>query len=196
MERVEELRRRLETALKPASRPSVEEVLQHVSRRGVLRGPVDWVFPAWIVYVEYAVQEIVEEFPLVMEERRQLLHFGATLKKLLHQAWGQTKTKLTSIYNAVLEGNYRIEGNKLCIIDGTWLRNAVVPYLTIRGVSASTWFPDILKLPRERLEMFQMGWRVSDEGENHGRPIMSTTQPWQIFAWTSVRYGKLHISIN
>jgi len=40
------IKERLELALRPAEPPTLEEVLEHVSRRGVLRGPVDWVFPA------------------------------------------------------------------------------------------------------------------------------------------------------
>lgn len=53
----------------------------------------------------------------------------------------------------------------------------------------------MLKLPRERLELFQMGWRASDEGEIGGRPVMYTTQPWQVFAWTATRYGELGVRI-
>jgi hypothetical protein len=62
------IKERLELALKPAKPPTIEEVLEEVSRRGVLRGPVDWVFPAWMLYVEYATQEIAEAFPLSEEE--------------------------------------------------------------------------------------------------------------------------------
>jgi len=48
------IKQRLELALRPAEPPTPGEVFEHVSRRGVLRGPVDWVFPAWMLYVEYA----------------------------------------------------------------------------------------------------------------------------------------------
>jgi hypothetical protein len=54
----------------------------------------------------------------------------------------------------------------------------------------------LLKLPRERLELFQLGWRASDEGEAHSRPFMDTVQPWQVFAWATVRCGKLYIRID
>jgi hypothetical protein len=43
------IKQRLELALKPAEPPTLEEVLEQVSTRGVLRGPVDWVFPAWML---------------------------------------------------------------------------------------------------------------------------------------------------
>jgi hypothetical protein len=98
----------LELALKPAKPPTLEEVLEQVSRRGVLRGPVDWVFPAWMLYVEYATQRIVETFQLTEEEKRALLDFRDTMKRLLLEAWIQAKEKLTVLYKAVIEGTYRL----------------------------------------------------------------------------------------
>jgi hypothetical protein len=116
-----EIKQRLELALKPAKPPTIEEVLEQVSRRGVLRGPVDWVFPAWMLYVEYATQEIMKTFPLTEEEKRQLLHFRETLTQLLLEAQRQAKAKLTTLYKAVVKGTYRVEGNKLYAPDGTWM---------------------------------------------------------------------------
>jgi len=55
---VNEVKQRLQIALRPAEPPTLEEVLEEVSTRGVLRGPVDWVFPGWIAYVEYAAERI------------------------------------------------------------------------------------------------------------------------------------------
>ena len=194
-----EIRQRLELALRLVEKPpTLEEVLEHVSTRGVLRGPVDWVFPAWMLYVEYATQKIAEAFQLSEEEKRLLLHFRETLTRLLWEAWTQTKEKLTTLYKAVAEGTFRIEGNRLYAPDGVWMdvRGDFAPYIIIRGVSASARFPDLLKLPRERLELLQLGWRASDESNNNGRPIMDTTQPWQVFAWTTTRYGELYIRID
>jgi hypothetical protein len=90
-----------------------------------------------------------------------------------------------------------MEGNKLYAPDGTWMHIAKVaaPRIAIHGVTAKAHFPDILKLPRERLELLQLGWRASDEGEMRGRPFMGTTQPWQMFAWTAARYGELRVRI-
>jgi hypothetical protein len=193
------IKERLELALKPVEKsPSIEEVLEHVSTRGVLRGAVDWVFPAWVVYVEYAVQKIAETFPLSEEEKRQLLHFRETLTQLLLEAQRQAKAKLTTLYKAVVEDTYRVEGNKLYAPDGTWIHMArmVAPKIIIHGVTAKTHFPDVLKLPRERLEPLQIGWRASDEGEMDGRPAMGTTQPWQVFAWAAARYGELYIRVE
>jgi hypothetical protein len=191
------IKQRLELALRPAEKPTLEEVLEQVSTRGVLRGPVDWVFPAWMLYVEYAVQKIAETFQLTEEERSQLSDFRDTLKRLLLEAQRQAKEKLTTLYKAVTEGTYRVEGNKLYAPDGTWIRIAKVgvPQIAIHDVSAKTHLPDLLKLPRERLELFQLGWRASDEYNNQGRPAMDTVQPWQVFAWAAVRYGELYIRV-
>jgi hypothetical protein len=80
------IKQRLELALRPAEPPSIEEVLEQVSTRGVLRGSADWVFPAWMLYVEYAAQRIIETFQLSEGERSQLLDFRDTLKRLLREA--------------------------------------------------------------------------------------------------------------
>jgi hypothetical protein len=192
------IKQRLELALKPAKPPTLEEVLEEVSRRGVLRGPVDWVFPAWMLYVEYATQKIAETFQLSEEEKRQLFHFRDTLKRLLREAWTQAKERLTSIYKAIAEGIYKVEGKRLYAPDGTWIyvRENLAPHITIHGVIAKARFPDILKLPRERLELLQLGWRASDESNKKDRPFMNTTQPWQVFAWTATRYGAFRVYVT
>jgi len=187
---------RLELALRPAEKPpTLEEVLEQVSRHGVLRGPVDWVFPGWMLYVEYATQKIIETFPL-SEERRQLLNFRDAMKRLLLEAWMQAKEKLTMLYKAVVEGTYRIERNRLYAPDGSWMYvGRTTMYIPIHDISAETYFPDVLKLPRKRLELLQLGWRASDEGDKDGQPVMGTTQPWQVFAWAALRYGELYLRI-
>jgi hypothetical protein len=76
-----------------------------------------------------------------------------------------------------------------------WMYIGKTTRVSIRGVSAVMHFPDVLKLPQEKLELFQLGWRASDKDEKNGRPAMSTTQPWQALDWTAVRYGKLYVRI-
>ncbi|MFZ8837703.1 MAG: hypothetical protein ACO2PM_01995 [Pyrobaculum sp.] len=195
---ISEIKQHLELALSPVKKPpTIEEALEQVSTHGVLRGPVDWVFPAWMLYVEYAVQKIAEMLQLSEEERRTLLNFRDTVKRLLLEAQRQAKEKLTSIYKAVVDGTYRIEGNELYAPDGTWMYvGRTVMHIPIHGISAKTYFPDVLKLPQEKLELFQLGWRASDESELDGRPFMSTTQPWQVFAWAAARCGALRILIT
>jgi hypothetical protein len=191
------IKQRLELALKPAKPPTLEEVLEEVSIRGVLRGPVDWVFPAWMLYVEYATQKIAEAFQLTEEEMSMLLNFLDVVKTLLVKAQRQAREKLAALYKAVAEGNYRLEGGKLFAPDGTWMyATKNVMRVLLHRVSASAQFPDVLKLPRERLELLQLGWRASDEGNEKGRPFMATTQPWQMFAWAVTRYGMLYMYIS
>jgi hypothetical protein len=192
---ISEIKQRLELALRLEKPPSIEEVLEQVSTHGVLRGPVDWVFPGWMLYVEYATQKIAETFQLSEEERSQLLDFRDTLKRLLQEAWIQAKEKLEAVYKAIKNGTYRIEGKRLYAPDGAWIYIGATPHLKIHGVTAKARFPDVLKLPRERLELFQLGWRASDEYNNQGRPAMDTVQPWQVFAWAATRYGALYIRI-
>jgi len=194
--KLNKIKQRLELALRPAEKPTLEEVLEQVSTHGVLRGPVDWVFPAWMLYVEYAAQRITEAFQLTEEERRQLLGFRDTMKQLLWEAWMQAKEKLIALYKAVVEGTYRLEGRRLYAPDGTWMYIDETMRISIRGVNAVTQFPDVLKLPCERLELLQLGWRASDEGNHHNKPRMGTTQPWQVLAWVAARYGKLYTHID
>jgi len=108
----------------------------------------------------------------------------------------QTKEKLTTLYKAVAEGTYRVEGKRLSAPDGVWMYVGKTMYIPIHGICAETYFPDVLKLQRERLELFQLSWRASDEGEKDSRPVMVTTQPWQVFAWVATRYGELYMYIN
>jgi hypothetical protein len=97
-------------------------VLEQVSTRGVLRGPVDWVFPAWMLYVEYASQKDRRDVS-ASRRRREVSssNFRDTMKRLLLEAQRQAKAKLTSIYRAIMEGTYRLEGNRLYAPDGTWI---------------------------------------------------------------------------
>jgi hypothetical protein len=119
------------------------------------------------------------------------------MKQLLREAWMQAKETLTTLYKAVAEGTNRLEGNKLYAPDGTWayVIEDFTPRVLIHDINASAHFPDLLKLPRERLELLQLGWRASDEGNKKGRPYMGTTQPWQVFAWATVRYGELFMHV-
>jgi hypothetical protein len=188
------IKERLELALRLVEKPTLEEVLEQVSRRGVLRGPVDWVFPAWMLYVEYATQKIAETFQFTEEERRQLFHFRDTMKRLLLKAWTQAKEKLTTLYKAVAEGTYRVEGKRL-YAPNAWMYVGRTIYIPIHGISAETYFPDVLRLQQEKLELLQLGWRASDEGSEKNRSL-DTVQPWQVFAWATVRCGKLYIRID
>jgi hypothetical protein len=117
-----EIKQRLELALRSVEKPpTLEEALEQVSTRGVLRGQEDWVFPGWMLYVEYATQKIAEAFQLTEEEMRTLLNFRDAVKTLLTEAQRQSRERLAALYKAVAEGNYRLEGGKLFAPDGTWM---------------------------------------------------------------------------
>ncbi len=104
--------------------------------------------------------------------------------------------KADALYEAVAEGTYKLEGDKLYAPDGMWIYiGGATSRLKIHGVSVSARFPDLLKLPRERLELLQLGWRASDEGEADGRTFMQTAQPWRVFAWVATRYGEIYTYI-
>jgi len=129
----------------------------------------------------------MKTFPLSEEGKRQLLDFRDTLKRLLLEAQKQAKEKLEAVYRAIKNGIYRIENNKLYVPDGTWMdvRGSFVPHITIRGVTAKTRFPDVLKLPRERLELLQLGWRASDEGKR-GAVVL----PWALHSLGKYLHGR------
>ncbi len=57
-------------------------------------------------------------------------------------------------------------------------------------------FPNILKLLRERLELFQLGWSASDESCKRGRPVMDASRTWQLIAWTAVRRGEFCVFLD
>jgi hypothetical protein len=191
------IKQRLELALRPVEKPpTLEEVLEQVSTHGVLRGPVDWVFPAWMLYVEYATQKVAEAFLLSEEERRQLLQFRDAVVDVLDKAQRQAKEKLQSLYRALLDGTYRLEGDRLYAPDGAYALLDKTTHILIHGVSAAARFPDVLKLPREKLKLLQLGWEASDESR-HGKSKyakMKTSRPWQVFAWAAVRFGEILIT--
>jgi len=187
---------RLELALR-VKKPTPGEVLEQVSTRGVLRGPVDFVFSAWRLYVEYAAQVDRRDLSAHRGGKEDASKLPRRGEDVANGGAEAGQEKLAALYKAVAEGTHRLEGGKLFAPDGTWMytRENLVPRVLIHSVSASTRFPDLLKLPHERLELLQLGWRASDEGSNKGRPVMGTTQPWQVFAWATVRYGEIYIRI-
>jgi len=176
--------------------PNIDEVDTRVEKNGRLRGPVDWVFPAWMIYIEDKTQKIAETFPLAEEEKRALLGFGDIMKNLLQRAHEQAKAKLASIYDAIDDGNYRLEEGRLYAPDGAWMYVSEEPHIVIEGIDVVAYFPDILKLPREKLELFQLGWEVHEEEGGDGHPAYTTADPSLFLAWAAVRFGELHVAVT
>jgi len=174
--------------------PNIDKVNARIES-GVLRGPVDWVFPAWEVYIEYATQRIIEVFPLAEEERRQLLGFNDIMRGLLQKAHEQAKAKLTSIRDAIDNDSYRLEEGKLHTPDGAWMHMGEEPYIVIEGVDALAYFPDVMRID-EKLELFQLGWEVHEEEGEGGRPVYATADPALFLAWAAARFGELHVAVT
>jgi hypothetical protein len=175
---------------------SIDEVDVRIEEDGRLRGPVDWVFPAWMIYIEDKMRKIAEAFPLAEEEKRALLGFGDIMKNLLQRAREQAKAKLASIYDAVDDGSYRLEEGRLYAPDGAWMYVGEEPHIVIEGADAVAHFPDILKLPREKLELFQLGWEVHEEEGGDDHPAYTTADPSLFLAWAAVRFGELHVAVT
>jgi len=53
-----------------------------------------------------------------------------------------------------------------------------------------------LKLPREELELFQLGWEVHEEEGGDGHPAYTTADPSLFLAWAAVRFGELHVAVT
>jgi NAD dependent epimerase/dehydratase family enzyme len=92
-----------------------------------------------MLYVEYATQEIVQTFPLSEEEKSQLLDFRDAVTRLLREAWTQAKEKLTTLYKAVAEGTYKLEGKRLYAPDGVWMYiDKTVMHIPIHSITTES----------------------------------------------------------
>jgi len=118
--------------------------------------------------------------------------------------------KLVAALRAFLEGDEKAvtteEYGKVWRIQPTgesWFVTARLPprgswcfTLRIHGVKGEAVFPNVVKWSPADLESAQAGWRASDEScTKTGRPVMGTTRPWQVLAWSATRYGRLHVAI-
>ena len=118
--------------------------------------------------------------------------------------------KLVAALRAFLEGDEKAvtteEYGKVWRIQPTgasWFVTARLPprgswcfTLRIHGVKGEAVFPNVVKWSPADLESAQAGWRASDESRTKtGRPVMGTTRPWQVLAWSATRYGRLHVTI-
>jgi hypothetical protein len=160
-----------------------------------------------------SIDGIIREFKLTEEEVNKLNRFRETMLELLDRAREQAKEKLPKLVAALerrLEGDEKAATIERCgkvlrvrpagerwfvsaHFRGCWLFA-----LRIHNVNAEAVFPDVLKLPPEKLESLQSGWRASDEGytPRDKRPVMGTTKPWQVLAWSATRYGNIYIAIS
>ncbi|AAL64453.1 hypothetical protein PAE2811 [Pyrobaculum aerophilum str. IM2] len=177
---VNEARRRLEIALAPQKPPTLEEVLAEIGRRGVLSGSLDRVVEGYRVYIGHITDNLKRL--LGESEDGQLSQFANTLSEILKIAASKAHNELTNVKEEAEDlKEVEFEGHKTF-------------YLPLRGISTTAYFPDLLRMGSE-VELLQMGWRASDEGDSNGRPFIHTSQLWQLYAWLATRPGDVQLGI-
>ena len=169
---------------------------------------LDSLFDETKSYFNEAINSIVREFKLTIEEIDELNRFKETLLKLLDRAREQAYIRLSALIVALERRAVTVErgGKKTYRVrpaGESWFVSAWLPprggwrfILSIHGVSGVAVFPNVVKWSPADLESAQAGWRASDESRTKtGRPEIGTTHPWQVLAWSATRYGRLHVAI-
>jgi hypothetical protein len=159
-------------------------------------------------YFNDTINTIAREFELTEKEISNLFKFKETTLQLLNQAREQARTRLAELVTALENGTVTVErgGKKTYRVrpsTAEWFVSAPLPSredwrfkLPIHGVTGEATFPNVLKsMSPADLAYAQAGWRGSDEGHNRGRPVMGTTHPWQVIAWSATRYGRIRIAV-
>jgi len=155
-------------------------------------------------------EAIINEFGLPSEKADALRGFTETLASLLDMAYPQAETKLQKLLKALESNSVKVElgprAKKTLHItpEGEeWYvkayRQSEKPWifsLPLYKVGTEAKFPDLLNLSNLDLFYLCAGWRASDESSDKGKPEMLTTQPWQLIAWSTVRYGYLQIYLK
>ena len=186
----DELRRRLETALAPQKPPTIEEVLAEIGRRGVLSGGLDRVVDGYKTYVSYITGKALEVFNLGDRVAKALQSFSRDLTTILDRVREESRRVLGEIRREMERGR---TPDRVKVVE---YEGHVSFYVYLQKQSAYSHFPDLLKISKEELEKFQIGWRASDEAAVGGLAAMGTTQPWQVFAWLATRPGDVKIEVG
>jgi hypothetical protein len=183
----------------------LRELLER-SRRALAE--LDSLFNGAKSYFNDAINTIAREFELTEKEISDLFKFKETTLQLLNQAREQARTRLAELVTALENGTVTVErgGKKTYRVrpsgEGWFVtahfRKCWLFTLHVHGVGADAVFPNVLKLPPEKLRSLQSGWRASDEGTPSRKraPCMGTTRQWQVIAWAAVRYGLMHVAIT
>jgi PHD/YefM family antitoxin component YafN of YafNO toxin-antitoxin module len=174
------------------------------------RTELDKLFSVQKRYFREKAELLIEELDLPSAKASMLLDFAEKLVDCLDEAYPQAEAKLRKLLTALENNRVKValspRGEKTLYVTPIgegWhvsahlCRENWLFSLLIHGVSAEAEFPDILGLNSEALYYLQAGWRASDEGEDkEGRPKMTTTQAWQIFAWAATRPDSLLIYLS
>lgn len=186
----DELRQRLEKALAPQKPPTIEEVLAEIGRRGVLSGSLDRVVEGYKTYISHVTGKALEVFKLSDREAKALQSFSRDLTSVLDQVREKSRQVFGEMRREIDRGHMP-DGIKVVEYEGH-----VSFYVYLRRRSVYSNFPDLLKISKEELEKFQIGWRASDEAAVGSLAAMGTTQPWQVFAWLATRPGDVKIEVG
>ena len=199
---LERLKDRCKVALLKESEPTLESVLDESARHGVLIGSVDTLFKKWKLYMQYIADRIPMLLSLPDEKTTRFKQFISSISSLLDEAEKETREKLSKICRAVEGGHaelttkstnsFHICSNGNCIYSHGITHPTYS--LHLNALSANLDFPDVLS--ERELEPFQLGWRASDESVIDNRPMMGTTQPWQLIAWLATRFGNVWVNLH
>jgi hypothetical protein len=199
------------TAIGPEGWRTGQDLLTELYTRAQLaQSQLGNLFSGQKKYFYETSEAIVDVFDLPADKANMLRDFAEKAVNLLDKAYPQAETKLQKLLRALENSNVKVElgprakktlhvtpeGEKWYVSahmveDKRWLIS-----LPIYRVSAEAEFPDLLNLSDQDLYYLQAGWRASDESCEQNKPRMGTTQPWQVFAWTAVRYGYLKIYLK
>lgn len=162
-------------------------------------GSLDGLFKNTQRYFERAIERIEEHYDV------ELHGFSEKIAVLLQQGCEQAENRLEKLIAALLQAGVVIKQRGRVIrvqprdeewfvsahYGGTWIFS-----LPLHRINTNAIFPDVLKLPSDKLLEVQAGWRAGDEGAEGCRPVITTTQPWQILAWLVTRYGLSRVEIR
>jgi hypothetical protein len=176
------------------------------SRTQLAQSQLGILFSGQKKYFYETAESIIHGLDLPADKANMLRDFAEKAINLLDKAYPQAETKLQKLQKALESNNVKVElgprakktlhitpeGEEWHVsahrIDERWLFG-----LPIYRINTESTFPDILNLPDKNLLYLQAGWRASDECDIKGAPAMTTTQPWHVFAWSTVRYGAMRI---
>ncbi len=184
---LEKLREKCKIALRDEQVPSLEAVLEESRRRGVFYGSPLSLIEKWRLFVQYVAHVHgvdVHGFVELLGRTREVIN------NLVDMCNGDVFER----FKIVRGKNFKICHKEFCI--EAHKPDGVHPifYVKLSDLSTSIYFPS--KLPREDLEMYQIGWRASDETTLGKKAAIGTSQAWQVFSWLYTRPGEATVYIR
>ncbi len=185
---------------------SIPELLAELYTRVSLAIDKLDVFDEYAKYFHEKTEAILRTYDLPREQEYLLLDFTEKLIMCLYRAYPQAEAKLKKLWIALDNNTVTIrpplhgkKGLYIQPLGEEWHVQASRTdddwkfFLPIYRISEKATFPDILNLSGKHLQHLQSGWRASDELDDGGAAAMTTTQGWQVFAWSAVRFGAMRI---